>query len=253
MSLFSAIAADIAKTPGKAKAFIDKVYGMTHVHPFNTNQRVMVWGEGKDQELAILELRNDFEDPDAVHISWFQADPQRKGIGTRAMKILQEWATADGVKLILEPGGRATPEKGLREFYKKLGFEPSKREWHKKELAWPPGSMSKKPPVSPDIASNLIANLTLAQVADIKVNFPDADFWIVRRGSEDAVGSPVREFNSEHLGVKVTRTDILDPNYLYYALQYVKMQGYWKGRAHGTLRLKNIRKEDLAGIVLQQQ
>jgi hypothetical protein len=36
--------------------------------------------------------------------------------------------------------------------------------------------------------------INLSELAKIKTNFPEADFWIIRQGSEDKVGSPTRKF-----------------------------------------------------------
>jgi hypothetical protein len=90
---------------------------------------------------------------------------------------------------------------------------------------------------------------TLRTMIDARTNFPDADFWIVRRGTREAVGKPTREFNPEHIGIKVTATDKLDPGYLFYALEFVKMQGYYEPR--GTTRLQGIRVEDVLNVPIR--
>jgi len=92
--------------------------------------------------------------------------------------------------------------------------------------------------------------MKLYQLATIKTNFQDADFWLIRRGSADRVGQPTREFYKEHIGIKVTRTDILLPDYLFYALKHIQLRGYWAKRANGTLKLVNIRVEDVRNIEL---
>jgi hypothetical protein len=92
--------------------------------------------------------------------------------------------------------------------------------------------------------------LKLSDVATISVGDQDADFWIIRRGSEIQVGRPVREYNPEHIGIKVNRTDLLLPDYLYYALMHVHQRGYWKGVATGTLKLVNIKVSDVKNIAL---
>lgn len=94
------------------------------------------------------------------------------------------------------------------------------------------------------------ASLKLGDVAKVGVNMPDADFWVVRRGSEREVGRPVKAFNPEHFGIKVTQTDVLDPGHLYYALVHLHGQGAWKLRAHGTLALVNLRASDFRNIPL---
>lgn len=92
--------------------------------------------------------------------------------------------------------------------------------------------------------------MKLSDVATIKTNFPDADFWIVRRGSLKTVGQAVQEFNPEHIGVRVDRTDILLPRYLYYCFEMLHSQSEWEALATGTLSLVNIRVSDIRSIEL---
>ncbi|HFQ9467595.1 TPA: hypothetical protein ACHTH4_004807 [Escherichia coli] len=93
--------------------------------------------------------------------------------------------------------------------------------------------------------------MELQDVATIATNYPDADFWIVRRGSVDRVGEPTYTFNPEHIGVKVHRTDLLLPRYLYYCLMHIHQSGMWKQRATGSLALVNIRVSDIKHIALK--
>ena len=93
-----------------------------------------------------------------------------------------------------------------------------------------------------------IAESRLKNYIEVSTKNPDADFWVVRRGSEKTVGKPVKEYNPEHFGITVKRTDILNADYLYYALLNIHMQGKFKGLARGTLSLVNIRKEDIENI-----
>jgi len=88
----------------------------------------------------------------------------------------------------------------------------------------------------------------LSDFAVIKTNFPEADFWLIRRGSMSQCGKPVRAFYSEHIGVKVTRTDLLLPDYLYYVFLHIHNIGYWEPLTHGTLSLVNIRVQDVRNI-----
>lgn len=92
--------------------------------------------------------------------------------------------------------------------------------------------------------------MKLSDVATIKTHFPDADFWIVRRGSLKTVGQPVDEYNPEHIGVKVTATDILLPRYLYYCFMHLHNQKVWEPLANGTLSLVNIKVSDVQKIEL---
>lgn len=89
--------------------------------------------------------------------------------------------------------------------------------------------------------------MVLGDMITVSTKNKDADFWIVRRGSRESVGSPTREYNPEHFGIKVT-SDKLDPSYLFYMMQYLHSKKIWEGVATGSLKLVNIRKEDVLNI-----
>ena len=91
-------------------------------------------------------------------------------------------------------------------------------------------------------------NMTLGDLCEFKVNFPEADFWLIRKGNEKVVGKPTKEFDPERIGVKVIQTDILDPQYLYYVFMYLQGSGKFIPFAHGTLKLKNISIRDIKSI-----
>ena len=57
--------------------------------------------------------------------------------------------------------------------------------------------------------------VSLGQVATVKKNFKGADFWLKKDGS------PTKEFNKTHIGIKVNRTDLILPSYLYYAMMSI--------------------------------
>ena len=88
----------------------------------------------------------------------------------------------------------------------------------------------------------------LKDLATVATNMPDADFWLIRKGSDKTVGTPVKEFEPSRIGVKIVRTDVLDPNYLYYAMMNLHNQGYFARLAVGTLKLVNIKVSDVANI-----
>lgn len=92
--------------------------------------------------------------------------------------------------------------------------------------------------------------MRLSDITTIKTNFQDADFWLVRRGAASQCGKPVRVFNPEHIGIKVNRTDILLPDYLYYCFEHIHNTKYWEQLANGTLSLVNIRVSDVRKIEL---
>jgi len=92
--------------------------------------------------------------------------------------------------------------------------------------------------------------MKLSDVCTIQTNYPEAHFWIIRRGSAESVGKPVRVFYKEHIGIKVNRIDILLPDYLYYCFVSIHNTGYWKRLATGTLNLVHIRVSDVRTIEL---
>lgn len=92
--------------------------------------------------------------------------------------------------------------------------------------------------------------MKLSELATIKTNFPEAHFWLVRRGSLKTCGSVTRDYNPEHLGIRVERLDLLLPDYLYYCLMHIHQTGQWEPRATGTLSLVNIRASDVRNIEL---
>lgn len=90
----------------------------------------------------------------------------------------------------------------------------------------------------------------LNELATIKMNYPKAHFWLIRRGSIERCGEPTKAFNKEHIGIRVRRIDILLPDYLFYALKQKHQQGVWKSIATGSLSLVNIRVSDVRNIEL---
>lgn len=92
--------------------------------------------------------------------------------------------------------------------------------------------------------------MKLSSLAIIKTNFQNAHFWLVRRGSAAKCGEPTRIYNPEHIGILVVKTDILLPDYLYYALVHVHSTGHWERIATGTLSLVNIKVSDVQNIEL---
>jgi restriction endonuclease S subunit len=90
--------------------------------------------------------------------------------------------------------------------------------------------------------------MTIGELAEFKTDFPDADFWLIRKGTIEKVGKPTKEFSKEHIGVKVVRTDVLVPDYLYYAFEWLNSSGKLQMLAHGSLALKHINISDIKEI-----
>lgn len=67
---------------------------------------------------------------------------------------------------------------------------------------------------------------TLGDLCTFAKNLDDADFWLTARGPE--VGKPLERPAPGAIGVKVTRTDVLLPRYLYYVLLHQYQQGVFR-------------------------
>lgn len=85
--------------------------------------------------------------------------------------------------------------------------------------------------------------MTLGDFCDIKVNFPEADFWIISKGDKDTFGKPTETFNPDYIGVKVTRTDMIFPKFLYYIFLNYFTQGVLRNLGNGTrIKISDIKK-----------
>lgn len=91
-------------------------------------------------------------------------------------------------------------------------------------------------------------SIKLSDLAEIKTKFENADFWITRRNTIDRVGMPTKTYNPENIGIKVIRTDILLPSYLYYVIQYLHSTGHFKSIAHGATNLVSITTNDVKNL-----
>jgi hypothetical protein len=92
---------------------------------------------------------------------------------------------------------------------------------------------------------------TLSDFITLKINDPDADFWIVRRGSADKVGTPVKTFSPEAYGITVKDKSRLSPDYLFYVIMYIHSTHHFERMATGSLRLQNIKAHDILSIAVQ--
>jgi predicted chitinase/GNAT superfamily N-acetyltransferase len=108
-----------------ADAWIKKVYDQYQDWPYGRGDKVMVWGEGEDQQFAVFALKPVLGKTNQVDIDWFQAHPQRQGVGSRAMAELQKLAQSDGIGLKLFPWDKGqVSQAALKRFYKRAGFNP---------------------------------------------------------------------------------------------------------------------------------
>ena len=85
--------------------------------------------------------------------------------------------------------------------------------------------------------------MILSDLCDVKTNFPDADFWLIRKGTKEKVGIPTKEYSPEYIGIKVTDTERILPQYLFYWFQYIHTKKFFEQHSLGTLKLVHIRTE----------
>lgn len=90
--------------------------------------------------------------------------------------------------------------------------------------------------------------MTIGDICEFKLKFENADFWLIRKGSEDMVGKPVNEYSPEHIGVKIINTDVIDKKYLYYVFMFLHQNGSFKRISNGILNLKHIKISDIKEI-----
>lgn len=91
--------------------------------------------------------------------------------------------------------------------------------------------------------------MRLSDICSVRVNFLDADFWVIRVGSKEKVGMPVRSFHSERIGIKVIRNDLVIPDYLFYVFVHIHSQKYFEiFCAQGTLDLVYIKISSVKNI-----
>lgn len=99
---------------------------------------------------------------DTAHIHDFRTHPQRSGIGTHALKELQQHAKTHGVKLHLHPEGYAdTPTSVLKKFYKKHGFKGSSSDmtWNHDEPAKKPAKINEDGAPTVNAGGGMIAGI----------------------------------------------------------------------------------------------
>jgi hypothetical protein len=97
--------------------------------------------------------------------------------------------------------------------------------------------------------------LNVGNICTLKTNFPEADFWLQRKGSEKTVGTPVKEYYEENIGVRVNDEfrDRVDSKFLFYYFQFLHSKGVFGPISTGTLALKNIRISDIKSIPVNFQ
>lgn len=101
-----------------------------------------------------------------------------------------------------------------------------------------PVTITVKNPGRKGKGSRTRAPVSLGDMAEVGLDLRNADVWIPRKGR--AKGEPTRTFDADHVGIRVTRKDVLLPEYVRYALQYLAMQGFWATQPVSVANVKAI-------------
>lgn len=105
---------------------------------------------------------------------------------------------------------------------------------------------------TPDVAPKII-NFTFAllgQLCEIKTNFSDADFWLIRSHDKQTVGKPIKEYKPGAIGIKVLRTDLLFDKFLFYYMLNMWQKGYWQMHCNGSLKLQHIKVSHVNNLLI---
>lgn len=118
---------DTSHTP--ASAMINELYS-TYKQVFGKNH-IMAWDN--PEEFVFFNLKE--TSPNLVSIDWLQAYPLRSGLGTKALKEIQQSAKKHGVDLTLYPWDKGiTKQSSLIKFYTKNKFVPKFK--NSKDMFW---------------------------------------------------------------------------------------------------------------------
>jgi GNAT superfamily N-acetyltransferase len=111
--------------------FVNDMYTRHKVNPLNDREFYM--SHEKGHAFFDISPSGDRE----AHIHYFRTHPRKAGVGTHALKTLQDHAKRHGVSLHLGVGGHETPKRVLTKFYKKHGFKG-----HAEDMTWKPDDVN---------------------------------------------------------------------------------------------------------------
>ena len=80
----------------------------------------------------------------------------------------------------------------------------------------------------------------------IRSNFPEADFWLINKGSAKTLGKPVEKFESYLTGIQCPA--LIDSRYGYYICLMLYSNGTWEQRSHGSIALQHLRISDIKEV-----
>lgn len=80
----------------------------------------------------------------------------------------------------------------------------------------------------------------------VKNNFPDADFWLINKGSKHKLGEPVKKFQPYLTGIKCPV--LVLPDYAFYMCLHLYQQGLWQQYSQGSLNLQHLRLKNVKEV-----
>lgn len=92
--------------------------------------------------------------------------------------------------------------------------------------------------------------MKVADVCEVKVNFVEADFWLIRSHSREEVGRVVKHFNPDFIGVRVVKRELFIPSYVAFICSFHHGRGVFALAAKGSLNLVHISVETVKELSL---
>ncbi|MEG4455926.1 hypothetical protein [Microcoleus sp. N9_A1] len=80
----------------------------------------------------------------------------------------------------------------------------------------------------------------------VKNNFPEADFWLINKGSKHKLGEPVKEFQPYLTGIKCPV--LVLPDYAFYMCLHLYQQGLWQQYSQGSINLQHLRLKNVKEV-----
>lgn len=87
----------------------------------------------------------------------------------------------------------------------------------------------------------------MKEIAEIRTNFPEADFWLVRKGTPKKVGKPVQEFHPDYIGLRFD-SSVAISDYFFYVMKAYHLKGTFEMMALGSLLLVHITVNDVGEL-----
>ena len=83
----------------------------------------------------------------------------------------------------------------------------------------------------------------------IHTNFPEADFWLINKGSAKSLGKPVKKFEPFLTGIQCPA--LIDPEYGYYLCLHLYSINTWSAYSCSSINLKHLRIRDIKEVFQQ--